>query len=51
MRPLNYPKYMKDYDPNVHVRVFKAIIKANNETIDEETTNMFNFTLRNITSN
>ncbi len=33
MRPLNYHEYKKDYDPNVHVRVFKAIIKANNETV------------------
>jgi hypothetical protein len=51
MRPLNYHEYKKDYDPNVHVRVFKATIKANNEMVDEETTNMFNFTLRNNTSN
>jgi len=51
MRPLNYHEYKKDYDPNVHVQVFKATIKTNNEMVDEETTNMFNFTLRNNTSN
>jgi hypothetical protein len=28
-RPLNYPKYKKDYDPDVHVWVFKVAIKAN----------------------
>jgi hypothetical protein len=26
-RPLNYPKYVKDFDPNVHVRIFKAAKK------------------------
>jgi hypothetical protein len=31
-RPLNYPKYVKDFDLNVHVRIFKAAIRANNET-------------------
>jgi hypothetical protein len=29
---LNYPEYVKDFDPNVHVRVFKVTIRANNET-------------------
>ncbi len=51
MRPLNYPKYKKDYDPNVHVQVFKATIKVDDETIDEEITNLFNFTLRDNTCN
>jgi hypothetical protein len=32
-RPLNYPKYVKDFDPNAHVRVFKTSIRANNETM------------------
>jgi hypothetical protein len=31
-RPLNYPKYVKDSDLNVHVRIFKVAIRANNET-------------------
>jgi hypothetical protein len=31
-QPFNYPKYVKDLDPNVHVIVFKATIKANGET-------------------
>jgi hypothetical protein len=33
-QPFNYPKYVKDSDPNVHVRVFKAAIRANSETND-----------------
>jgi hypothetical protein len=39
-RPLSYPKYKKDFNPNVrHVQIFKVIIKANSEMIDEEITN------------
>jgi hypothetical protein len=33
-QPSNYPKYVKYFDPNVHVRVFEVIIKANSETND-----------------
>jgi hypothetical protein len=33
------------------MQVFKIIIKANGETIYEEITNMFNFTLRDTTLN
>jgi hypothetical protein len=33
-RPLNYPEYVKDFDPDVHVRMFKAAIRANSETYD-----------------
>ncbi len=32
---------------DVHVWIFKVVIKANGEIIDEEITNLFNFTLRN----
>jgi hypothetical protein len=47
MRPLlNYPPYKKNFDPDVHVRVFKVIIKTNGEMIDVEITNLFNFTMR-----
>lgn len=45
-KPLNYPEYKKNFKLNVHVQVFKADIKANNETIDEKITNLFNFTLK-----
>lgn len=41
MKPLNYLKYTKDFDPNVHVQVFKFVIKINNETIGEEITKLF----------
>jgi hypothetical protein len=33
-QPLNNPKYVKDFDPDVHVRVFKATIKVNSEIDD-----------------
>jgi hypothetical protein len=32
--PLNYLEYVKDFDPNVHVRVFKATIRRNGEIED-----------------
>ncbi len=46
-QPLNYHEYVKDFDPNAHVKVFKVAIK----TDDVEIINLFNFTLRNIVSN
>lgn len=30
-RPFNYPKYKKYFNPNVHVRIFKATIRINRE--------------------
>ncbi len=33
--PFNYPKYVKDFDPNVHVKIFKAAIRTNNETFKQ----------------
>jgi len=30
--PLNHPKDVKDFDPNVHVKIFKIAIIANSET-------------------
>ncbi len=50
-QPLNYPKYVKDSDPDVHVRVFKATIRANGETKDVKIVNLFNFTFRKIMFN
>jgi hypothetical protein len=47
-RPLNYPKYVNDYNPYVHVKVFKATIKANSETNDREIVNLFKFTFKHI---
>jgi hypothetical protein len=50
-RPLNYPKYVKDSNPNVLVKVFKATIRVNSETNDAKIVNIFNFTFRNTMSN
>jgi hypothetical protein len=35
---------------DVHVKIFKATIKANGEMISEEITNMFNFKLKDSVS-
>ncbi len=35
-RPLNHPKYKKDTDLDAHVWVFKVVVKANKETINEK---------------
>ncbi len=45
---LNYPKYVKDFDPDAHVRVSKVAIRTNSEIDDAKIVNMFNFTLINI---
>jgi hypothetical protein len=39
---------VKDFDPDVHVRVFKATIRANGEIEDVEIVNMFSFTFKDI---
>jgi len=46
-QPLKYTKYVKDFDPNVHVRVFKIVISVNGETKDAKIVNLFSFTLKN----
>jgi len=38
---------VKDFDPNAHVRVFKATIKANGETENAKIVNLFSFIFRN----
>ncbi len=50
-RPLNYFWYVKDFDPNADVNVFKAAIRVNNEIDDAKIVNMFNLTLKYIMSN
>jgi len=50
-QPFNYPKYVKNSNPDVHVRVFKTTIKANGETKDVKIVNMFSFTLKDIMFN
>jgi hypothetical protein len=47
---IKFLDFRKGVDPNVHVRVFSYVIKANVETSKEYTINAFSFTLRNITS-
>lgn len=46
MRPINYLKYKKDFELDVHAWVLKATIKTNGETIDEKMANLFNFALK-----
>jgi hypothetical protein len=48
-RPLNYHKHIKNFGLDAHVRVFKVVIKTNNETVDEKIINLFNFTLKDNT--
>jgi hypothetical protein len=48
--PLNYPKYVKDSNPDAHVKMFKVVIKANSEIDDAEIINLFSFTLKDIVS-
>jgi hypothetical protein len=48
--PFNYLEYVKYFDPNVHVRIFKVVIRANSETYDAKIVNVFSFTLRNMMS-
>ncbi len=44
--PLNYLEYVKDFDPDAHIKVFKATIRTNGETEDAEIINLFSFTLK-----
>jgi len=37
---------VKDIDPNVHIKVFKKVIKANIETMKANIINLFGFTLQ-----
>ncbi len=46
--PFNYLEYVKDFDPNTHVGVFKADFRTNNETNDARMIYMFSFTLKDI---
>ncbi len=45
-RPLNYHEYVKDFDLDVHVKVFKVAIRVNSETNDAKIVNLFNFTFK-----
>jgi hypothetical protein len=45
-RKLQYPTYVRDTDPNAHIRVFKKAIKINGETMEANIINLFGFTLK-----
>jgi len=44
-KKLQYPTYVKDTDPNAHIRVFKKAIIVNGETVEFDIINLFGFTL------
>ncbi len=44
--PFNYLEYVKDFDPNVQIKVLKTAIRANGETNNAKIVNLFSFTLR-----
>ncbi len=45
-RSLNYLTYKKNFNLDAHVQTFKVVIKATNEMVDEEITNMFKFYIK-----
>jgi len=45
-RKLQYPTYVKDIDPYVHIKLFKKAIKTNSEIMEAAIINLFGFTLR-----
>jgi len=42
---LQYPTSVKDKDPNIHIKVFKKVIRANGETMEANIINLLGFTL------
>ncbi len=46
-RKLQYPTYVNDTNLNVHIRIFKKVIKASMKIVEADIINMFNFTLKN----
>jgi hypothetical protein len=47
-QPFNYLEYVKDFDLDAHVKVFKVAIIANGEIDDAYILNLFNFTLKDV---
>jgi hypothetical protein len=47
-RPFNYLEYVKDFDLDANVKVFKVAIIANGEIDDAYIFNLFNFTLKDV---
>jgi hypothetical protein len=51
MVALKYPNFKKNVDPNVHVRMFNFVIKANAETSKKYIINVCNYMLRDMNWN
>jgi hypothetical protein len=45
-KKLQYPTYVRDINPNAHIRIFKKAIKANGEIVEANIINLFGFTLK-----
>jgi hypothetical protein len=45
-----YHDFKKDVDPNVHVRMLNFVIKINAKTFEKYIINVFNYMLRDTTS-
>jgi hypothetical protein len=45
-KKLQYPTYVKNINPNAHIKVFKKAIKANGEIVEVDIINLFGFTLK-----
>jgi hypothetical protein len=43
---LQYPTYVKDTNPDVHIKIFKKAIKVNGETMEVDIISLFGFILR-----
>jgi hypothetical protein len=43
---LQYPTYVKDFDWNVHIKMFKKAIKINIKTNKMNNINLFSFTVK-----
>jgi hypothetical protein len=43
---LQYPTYVKDINPDAHIKVLKKTIKVNGETMEVNIANLFGFILR-----
>jgi hypothetical protein len=43
---LQYPTYVKDINLDVHIKIFKKIIKTNGEIVEANIINLFGFVLQ-----
>jgi hypothetical protein len=46
---LNYPHFKKDIDPDVHVKMFNYVVKANVKISKKYIINAFSYTLKGTT--